>query len=101
MLRGNKVLTSLSVRSCGIGPVGLSKLCTALKENTTLTSLDLSNGRIDDRTVDNFGKLLIITVAVMTCALHVKYHLHDNSYNKMDLECVYIEFDNLNFNYVA
>ena len=31
----------------------------------------------------------------MSWALHVKYPLHSNSYNNMDNECVYIEFDKL------
>ena len=71
MLKRNKVLTSLNVMSCDIGPVGLSELCSALEVNTTLTSLNLSNFRIDHRRVDRFGKLLIITVAVMTVSEEV------------------------------
>ena len=39
--------------------------------------------------------------AMLDPGLCAKYHLHGNSYNNMDLECVYIEFDNLNFNSVA
>ena len=47
MLRGNKVLTSLQLDQCGIGPEGLSELCSALEVNTTLTKLDLSFNTFD------------------------------------------------------
>ena len=66
MLRGNKVLTSLQLHDCGIGPEGLSELCSALEVNTTLTKLDLSYNTFDDHSLASLGKVLIITVAVMT-----------------------------------
>ena len=66
MLRGNKVLTSLQLLACGIGPEGLSKLCSALEVNTTLTKLDLSENTFDDHRLASLRKLLIITVAVIT-----------------------------------
>ena len=68
MLRGNKVLTSLKLQKCDIGPEGLSELCSALEMNTTLTELDLSLNMFHDHkySLASLGKLLIITVAVMT-----------------------------------
>ena len=84
MLKGNKVLTSLQLESCGIGPKGLSKLCSALEVNTTLTELDLSANRFDGHLLASLGKLLIITVAVMTVSEEVvnswyrMFHMHDN-----------------------
>ena len=71
MLRGNKVLTSLELRSCGIGLEGLSELYSALEVNTTLTELDLSWNRFDDHSLASLGKLLIITIAVMTVSEEV------------------------------
>ena len=65
-LRGNKVLTSLQLQYCGIRPEGLSELCSALEVNTTLTELHLSHNRFDDHSLASLGKLLILTVAVMT-----------------------------------
>ena len=65
MLRRNKVLTSLKLWKCGIGPEGLSELCSALEVNTTLTVLDLSNNRFDDHSLASLGKVLVITLAVI------------------------------------
>ena len=72
MLRGNKVLTSLQLESCGIGPKGLSKLCSALEVNTSLTEIGLeSNNMFDYRSLASLGKLLIITLGVMTVSEEV------------------------------
>ena len=71
MLRENKVLTSLQLQDCGIGPEGLSELCSALEVNTTLTELHLSYNTFDDRSLASLCKLLIITVAVMTVSEEV------------------------------
>ena len=71
MLRGNKVLTSLILQRCGIGPEGLSELCSALEVNTTLTELDLSYNMFHDHSLASLGKLLILTIAVMTMSLEV------------------------------
>ena len=80
MLRGNKVLTSLHLRDCGIGPEGLSELCSALEMNTTLTELDLSANRFDDHSLASLGKLLIITIAVMTVSEEVVNSWYNVSY---------------------
>ena len=71
MLRGNKVLTSLQLLGCDIGPKGLSELCSALDVNTTLTKLDLSENTFDDHSLASIGKLLIITIVVMTVSEEV------------------------------
>ena len=55
MLRGNKVLTSLQLMGCFIGPEGLSELCSALEVNTTLTKLDLSENTFDDHSLAILG----------------------------------------------
>ena len=84
MLRGNKVLTSLNLDQCGIGPEGLSELCSALEVNTTLTKLGLSCNWFDDHSLASLGKLLIITIAVMTVSEEVvnsngtMFHMHCN-----------------------
>ena len=77
MLRGNKVLTSLKLQYCGIGPEGLSELCTALEVNTTLTELELSFNMFDGHSLVRLGKVLILTIAVMT----VSEELVDSWYN--------------------
>ena len=46
MLRENKVLTSLGLTDCGLGPHGVSEVCNAVGMITTLTSLDLSLNRL-------------------------------------------------------
>ena len=71
MLREKKVLTSLNLGKCGIGPEGLSELCSALEVNTTLTELYLSYNMFDDHSLASLSKLLIITVAVMTVSEEV------------------------------
>ena len=56
MLRENTVLTSLGLDSCGLGPVGLCVVLSAVGMNTTLTSLDLSENVFDDQTIASLGK---------------------------------------------
>ena len=80
MLRGNKVLTSLKLQDCGIGPEGLSELCSALEVNTTLTKLDLSANRFDGHSLASLCKLLIITVPVMTASEEVVNSWYNVSY---------------------
>ena len=80
MLRENKVLTSLQLWNCGIGPEGLSELCSALEVNTTLTKLDLTHNRFDDHSLASLGKLLIITIAVMTVSEEVVNSWYNVSY---------------------
>ena len=58
MLRGNKVLTSLNLGNCDIGPEGLSELCSALEVNTTLTELNLTCNKFDDHRLASLGRLL-------------------------------------------
>ena len=79
MLRGNKVLTSLQLWNCGIGPEDFSELCSALEVNTTLTELDLSDNTLDDHNLASLGKLLIITIAVMTASELVFIMVTENS----------------------
>ena len=58
MLIANKVLTSLNLQRCGLGPKGLCEVCSALGVNTTLTSLDLSVNEFDDQSIASLGKFL-------------------------------------------
>ena len=83
MLRGNKVLTSLHLRDCGTGPEGLSELCSAVEVNTTLTELDLSWKTFDDHSLASLGKLLIITIAVMTVSEEVVNSWYNVSYARL------------------
>ena len=60
MLKENKVLTSLRLWGCGLGPHGVSEVLSAVGMNTTLTSLDLSENKFNDQSIASLGKLLII-----------------------------------------
>ena len=60
MLRENKVLTSLRLWGCELGPGDLCAVLSAVGMNTTLTSLDLSLNKFDDQSIASLGKLLII-----------------------------------------
>lgn len=57
MLQMNKVLTSLKLRDCYIGPGDLRIVCTAVAKNTTLTSLDLSENGFDGQSITSLGRL--------------------------------------------
>ena len=57
VLRENRVLTSLGLQDCGLGPEGLLAICSALQVNTTLTSLDLSGNKFDDQSKASLCKL--------------------------------------------
>ena len=80
MLRGNKVLTSLQLWKCGIGPEGLFELCSALQVNISLTEIDLSYNVFNDHSLARLGKLLIITVAVKTVSEEVVNSWYNVSY---------------------
>ena len=56
MLRENKVLTSLELRDCGLGPHGVSEVLNAVGTIPTLTSLDLSGNTFDDQSITYLGK---------------------------------------------
>ena len=56
MLRKNKVLTSLGLKDCGLGPHGVSEVCNAVGMNTTLTTLDLTRNKFDDLSIASLGK---------------------------------------------
>ena len=57
MLRMNKVLTSLDLESCKLGPESLCDVCDALGVNTTLLYLNLSGNIFDDKSIASLGKL--------------------------------------------
>ena len=80
MLRGNKVLTSYQLWNCGLGREGLSELCSALEVNTTLTELVLSGNTFHGHSLASLGKLLIITIAVMTVSEEVVNSWYNVSY---------------------
>ena len=60
MLRENKVLTSLGLGGCTNDPGVFCVLLSAVRKNTTLTSLNLSGNNFDDQSIASVGKLLII-----------------------------------------
>ena len=69
MLRENTVLKTLGLRHCGLGPKGLSEVCSALEVNTTLTSLDLPKNDFEEQSMAiSLGKLLIL---IHTCTYTV------------------------------
>ena len=68
MLRENKILTSLRLAGCGLGPEGLCKVCTAVGMNATLTSLDLSRNKFDDQSIASLGTLFqYVVIGYCTC----------------------------------
>ena len=56
ILKENKVLTSLVLWECELGPGGLCVVLSAVGMNTTLTSLDLSWNMLDDQSIASLGK---------------------------------------------
>ena len=56
-LRGNTVLTELSLRDCHIDAEGTSHLAQALCDITTLKELDLSGNTVDSQGAGHLGKL--------------------------------------------
>ena len=56
MLRANKVLTSLGLWGCGLGPGGLCVVLSVVGMNTTLTLLVLSQNKFDDQSIASLGK---------------------------------------------
>ena len=56
-LRGNTVLTDLSLRDCGINAEGTSHLAQALCDITTLKELDFSGNTVDSQGARHLCKL--------------------------------------------
>ena len=67
MLRENKVLTSLELFNCGLGPEGLCAVLRAVGMNTTLTSLNLSCNKFDDQSIACLGKFFQYSVRNTGC----------------------------------
>ena len=59
MLGKDTVLTSLKMRDCGLGPEDLCEVCRAVRLNTTLTLLDLSGSKFDDRSIASLGEFVV------------------------------------------
>ena len=71
-LRTNTTLTSLNLINNDIGAAGATALATALQTNTTLTSLDLKRNRIGD------AAAVALLSARLTCTVHLdRNHFHD------------------------
>ena len=64
MLRQSKVLTKLKLKSCGLGPEGICEVCDAIRMNTMLTSIDLSENKFEGQSIISLGKMFI------TCSFH-------------------------------
>ena len=60
MLTENKVLTSLVLEGCGLGPEVLIEVCDVIRMNTTLTSLNLSENRFDEQSIPSLGMVVVI-----------------------------------------
>ena len=60
MLTENKVLSSLRLGDCGLGPESLIEVCDLIRMNTTLTSLDLSGNRFDEQSIPSLGTVVVI-----------------------------------------
>ena len=59
MLAENKVLTSLRLQYCGLGPEVLIDVCDVIRMNTTLTSLDLSQNTFDEQSIPSLGMVVV------------------------------------------
>ena len=60
MLTENKVLTSLVLVICGLGPEALIAVCDVIRMNTTLTSLNLSGNTFDEQSIPSLGMVVVI-----------------------------------------
>ena len=59
MIRQTKALTKLKLVRCGLGPEGISAVLVAVKKNTVVTSLDLSENTFHDQSIPSLGKMFI------------------------------------------
>ena len=59
MIQDNRVLTSLGLVRCGLGPKDISAVLDARKKNTVLTSLDLSGNTFKGQSITSPGKMFI------------------------------------------
>ena len=59
MIQDNRVLTSLELVECGLGPKEINEVCDAIIQNPVLTSLDLSKNTFDDQSITSLGKMFI------------------------------------------
>ena len=59
MIQDNRVLTKLALQSCDIGEEGISKVCDAIRMNTVLRSLNLSQNTFNGQSITSLGKMFI------------------------------------------
>ena len=59
MLQHNKVLTTLALGLCGLGPEGINEVCDAIRMNTVLTSIDLSYNKFKGHSIATLGKMFL------------------------------------------
>ena len=59
MIQDNKVLTSLDLQYCELGPEDISCICDAVRMNTVLASLNLSQNTFNGQSIASLGKMFI------------------------------------------
>ena len=64
MIQDNRVLTSLGLAVCGLCPKDIREVCSAIRINTALMSLDLSKIMFRGQSITSLGKMFI------TCSGH-------------------------------
>eukprot|EP00731_Ephydatia_muelleri_P034629 Em0069g4a len=103
MLRENKMLTTLGLRRCGLGPEGLCEVCNAVRMNTTLTYIDLSENRFDDQNITCLGTMLrenkfLTSLLLMDCGLGQKGLCEVSSALEMSTTLIYLDLSGNTFN---
>ena len=86
MLNKRKVLTSLQLKDCSIGPEDLSDVCNAVGIMTKLTSLNLSKNMLCDQSTASVGKGLIFFTILFSydrCTLTELWLRHHVAVNRL------------------
>ncbi len=66
-LRGNSVLSELSLRGCNIDVKGTTQIAMELRRVTTLTVIDLSFNAFDSAGMGMLGKLMAVSLCGVPC----------------------------------
>eukprot|EP00731_Ephydatia_muelleri_P007494 Em0003g1742a len=103
MLRENKMLTTLGLNRCGLGPEGLCEVCNAVRMNNTLTYINLSENRFDDQNITCLGTMLrenkvLTSLLLMDCGLRQKGLCEVSSALEMSTTLIYLDLSGNTFN---
>lgn len=87
MLRENEILKSLVLQKCRISPEGLCEVCSPLRVNTTLTSLDTSGNKFDDHSIASLSYVSSLNCGIVISSAFMvsKYTAHCAKYKKAEI----------------